>query len=162
MRKLKQSPMLIVVGALLLVGGMAGCKTAGTAATTRGQVMHIGIDHPESMAEGETAEIRVAVENRGVNKLSNVVYRVSFPPQLVVLDESHGGGMTEYTGIDDMGQPVYHYDVGDIEVAQESVAKFKVRAAFGGNGRTGNIRVTAWDADLPGGKLIETASIDLK
>jgi len=40
--------------------------------------------------------------------------------------------------------------------------RFKVRTAFGTYRETGSVKVTAWQRDLPGDKLVETAVIKLR
>jgi hypothetical protein len=40
--------------------------------------------------------------------------------------------------------------------------RFKVRTAFGTMHETGSVKATAWQRDLPGDKLIETAVIRMR
>ncbi|MGA7615192.1 MAG: hypothetical protein WBX15_08420 [Thermoanaerobaculia bacterium] len=150
----------ILVGLVALA--TVGCKSSGTAVTQRGQVMKISIDGPSSMAEGETSDIRVNVANYGVNKLSNVVYQVEVPPRLVVLEENHGAGMNLTAAITPDGSKLYAYRIGGLNPGEKSEARFKVRASFGSFDTSGDIKVTAWQEDLPNNKLIETHAIKLK
>lgn len=77
---------------------------------------------------------------------------------LVVIEETHerGGTMTH-----DPGSNSYHYTLGNLQSAEDSTIHYRVRASFGGSG-SGGVRATAWQRDLRGDKLVETAVIKLR
>ena len=159
---MKHQRVLIVLTALLSLVIWTGCKSHGMAVTEEGQLAKINIDVDNEQADGKIGDVRIEVSNRGVSKLGNVEFTVEMPEQLVVLDESHGDGMNLISGVAANGDRLYHYMVGDIEVGQESVAKFQVRTAFGTVAETDAIKVTMWQKDLPSEKLIETRTVKLR
>lgn len=162
MKQLPRGIALPLLVTMTLVASLAACKHSGVATTSRGQIMVINIARPGALAEGEVGQVKVSVKNRGVNNLSNIVFRVEFPSELIVVEEKRGAGMKGLMGVGEAGQPIYHYDVGDIEVTQESVVEYSIRAMFGTRTVSDNITVTVWDDDLPGGRLIETAAIRIR
>jgi hypothetical protein len=146
---------------LLAVGllAMAGCKSGGMAVTTRGQLLKINITHPNDLPEAGEGNIDVAVSNRGVNNIKDVLVDVEVPPQVIVIDETHDRGMNMTS---DAGRNVYHYVLGNSQPGETSNIRFKVRTSFGSMSETGSVKVTAWQRDLPGDKLVETAVIKLR
>jgi hypothetical protein len=52
--------------------------------------------------------------------------------------------------------------LGNLQPAEDSTIHYKVRTSFGTMSETGNVSVTAWQRDLPGDKLVETAVIKLR
>ena len=99
------------------------------------------------------------ISNRGVNNVKDVLVDVELPPQLVVLDETHERGIVESH---DPGSNIYHFTFGNVQPGEDSTMRFKVRTAFGTMRETGSVKATAWQRDLPGDKLIETAVIKLR
>lgn len=152
----------LLVSLLGMLTATTACKHSGVAVTDRAQVMDIDISGAEDLPDNYTDEIRVSVQNRGANNLDNVEFTVELPPELLVVEESRGDGMNVMPMQTASGNRLYHYRVGDIEVGQESRATFRVTTRFGSLDRTGNIRVTAWQADLPNDKLVETKMIKLR
>jgi hypothetical protein len=151
----------IAAMAVLLVAlfGLTSCKTSGMAMTSRGQLLKININHPKDLPEAGEDNLDVVISNRGVNNVKDALVDVELPPQLIVLDETHDRGVVESH---DPGSNVYHFTFGNIQPAESSTMRFRVRTAFGTLSETGSVKVTAWQRDLPGDKLIETAVIKLR
>ncbi len=138
---------------------MAGCKSSGMAVTSRGQLLKINITHPMDLPDGGEDNLDVIVSNRGVKTVHDVMVDVELPSQLVVLDETHGRGINP---MHDPGTNVYHYTMSSVQPAEDTTIRYKVRTAFGTMSETGSLKVTAWQTDLPGDKLVETAVIKLR
>jgi len=148
-----------LVGAMALLVGLAGCKSSGMALTSRGQLLKLNIIHPKDLPEAGEDNLDVVISNRGVNNVKDVLVDVELPPQLVVLDETHERGIVESH---DPGSNIYHFTFGNVQPGEDSTMRFKVRTAFGTMRETGSVKATAWQRDLPGDKLIETAVIKLR
>ena len=155
-RILTASALMLV--AVALVAAVA-CKTSGMAMTSRGQLFKINIDHPKDLPDGGEDNLDISLSNRGVNNIQNILADVEVPAQLVVLDETHDRGVTTSH---DPGSNVYHYTLGNLQAGETSKIRFKVRTAFGTMSETGSVKVTGWQRDLPGDKLVETAVIKLR
>jgi hypothetical protein len=138
---------------------VAGCKTSGMAVTTRGQLLKINIKHPLDLQDRGEDNLDVVIGNRGVRSVTDVLIDIEVPPQLIVLDETHERGVTMSH---EPGSNNYHYTLGNLQPAEDSTIHYKVRTSFGTMSETGNVSVTAWQRDLPGDKLIETAVIKLR
>jgi hypothetical protein len=138
---------------------VAGCKTGGMAVTKRGQLLKINIEHPIDLPDRGEDNLNVVIGNRGVRSVKDVMIDVEVPPELVVLDETHERGVTMSH---EPGSNFYHYTMGNLQPAEDSTIHYKVRTSFGTMAATGNFGVTAWQRDLPGDKLVETASIKLR
>ena len=151
--------LVLTTAALLLVAvfALAGCKSSGMAVTTRGQLLKINIDRPNELPEGGEGNLDVVISNRGVNNVKDVLVDVEIPPQMIVLDETHDRGMSMTSS-----GGAYHYVMGNVQPGENANIRFKVRTAFGTMSETGGVKVTAWQRDLPGDKLVETASIKLR
>jgi hypothetical protein len=154
-------PLTIAALALAAVAliAVAGCKMSGMAVTTRGQLLKINIMHPKDLAEQGEDNLDVILSNRGVNNVKDVLVDVEVPPQLVVLDETHERGVTM---THDPGSNVYHYTLSNLQPAEDSTIRYKVRTSFGTMSETGSVKATAWQRDLRGDKLVETAVIKLR
>ena len=158
-----KSNRIITVSALALLAiallVTAACKSSGMAVTSRGQLLKININHPTDLPEGAEDNLDVTLSNRGVNNIQNILADVELPPQLIVLDETQDRGVSvsHYPGSN-----AYHFTIGKLNPAQDSHIRFKVRTAFGTMSETGGVKVTAWQRDLPGDKLVETAVIKLR
>ena len=148
---------LAVVAAFVLA--LAGCKSNGMALTQHGQLFKININHPKDLPENGEDNLDVVISNRGVKDVKDILVDVELPPQLIVLDQTNERGMTVSH---DHGTNVYHFTVGNIQPAEDSTLRFHVRTAFGTMRETGSVRVTAWQRDLPGDRLVETAVIKLR
>lgn len=145
--------------AVLSLVTFAGCKTSGMALTSRGQILNININHPKDLPEGGEDNIDVVISNRGVNNILDVLVDVDLPPQLIVLDQTADRGITV---THDPGSSSYHFVIGNIQPAEKSNVRFKVRTAFGTLAESDSVKVTAWQRNLPGDKLVETALIKLR
>jgi hypothetical protein len=143
--------------ALLLIA--AGCKTSGMAVTSRGQLLKVNINHPKDLPERGEDNLDVILGSRGVNSVRDVLLDVELPPQLIILDETHERGVTM---THDPGSNVYHYTLGNLQPGEDSTIRYKVRTSFGTMSETGSVKATAWQRDLPGDKLVETAVIKLR
>ncbi len=157
-RKQLLSVAVVAVLALALISATA-CKSSGMAVTTRGQVLKLNIVHPTDLPESGVDNLDINISNRGVNNIQDVMLEVELPPQLVVLDQ------TNERGVDVMHTPgsnVYRFTFGNIQPAEDSTIRFRVRTAFGTMRETASIKATAWQEGLPGDKLIETAVIRLR
>ena len=151
------------VAALLLVAiarlATAACKSSGMAVTTRGQLFKINIKAPTDLPDQGEDNLDIILGNRGVNNVKDVLVDVELPPQLIVLNETHGRGID---ASHDPGSNVYHYSIGNIQPAEDTTLRYRVRTSFGTMSETGSVKVTAWQRNLPGQKLIENAVIKLR
>jgi len=148
-----------VVASLIALAALAGCKSSGMALTSRGQLFKINIIHPKDLPEAGEDNLDVVISSRGVRDVKDVLVDVELPPQLIVLDQTNERGVTVFH---DPGSNVYHFTLGNVQPAESSTIRFHVRTAFGTLRETGSVKVTAWQRDLPGEKLIETAVIQLR
>lgn len=144
---------------ILALVGTTACKSSGMAMTSRGQLLKINIEHPMALPESGEDNLDIVVSNRGVNNIKDVLLDVELPPQLIVLDQTADRGINV---THDPGSNVYHFTIGNIQPAESSKIRFHVRTAFGTLSETGQAKVTAWQSDLPGDKLVETAVIKLR
>lgn len=151
----------IAVMAVLAVGLLAttACKSGGMALTSRGQFLTLNIEHPRDLPEKGEDNLDIVLGNRGINNIRNIFVEVELPPQLVVLDQTNERGITVSH---DPGSNVYRFTLGNLQPTENSKLRFRVRTAFGSMQETGDVRVTAWQSDLPGDKLVETALIRLR
>jgi hypothetical protein len=62
----------------------------------------------------------------------------------------------------DPGSTVYHYTLSNVQPAESSTIRYKVRTSFGSMAQSDSVKATAWQRDLPGDKLVETALIKLR
>lgn len=138
---------------------MSACKSSGMAVTSHGQLFKINIAHPTDLPENGEDNLDVVVSNRGVKNVENVLLDVELPPQLVVLDQTNERGVN---ASHDPGSSVYHFTFGNVQPGESSTVRFKVRTTFGNYRETGSVKATAWQKDLPGDKLVETAVIKLR
>lgn len=155
---MKRNTILAILAMALLVA-LAGCKSNGMALTSRGQVLKLNIVHPTDLPESGEDNLDVVISSRGVKDVKDVLVDIELPPQLVVLDETHDRGVIESH---DPGSNVYHFTFGNVNPGESSTMRFKVRTAFGTLHETGSVKATAWQRDLPGDKLIETAVIRMR
>jgi hypothetical protein len=150
---------ILAILAMALLVVVAGCKSSGMALTSRGQLLKLSILHPTDLPESGEDNLDVVISSRGIKDVKDVLVDIELPPQLVVLDETHDRGVVESH---DPGSNVYHFTFGNVNPGESSTMRFKVRTAFGTLRETGSVKATAWQRDLPGDKLIETAVIKLR
>jgi hypothetical protein len=148
---------LAVMSVVLIAA--AGCKMSGMAVTSRGQLLKLNINHPKDLPERGEDNIDIVVGSRGVNSVRDILLDVEIPPQLIVEDETHERGVTM---TQDPGSNVYHYTFGNLQPAEDSTIRYKVRTSFGTMAQSDSVKATAWQRDLPGDKLVETAVIKLR
>jgi hypothetical protein len=148
-----------VAAIVVILIAAAGCKLSGMAVTTRGQVLKVNILHPKDLPERGEDNIDIVVGSRGVNSVRDVLLDVELPPQLIILDETHERGVTM---THDPGSNVYHYTFGNLQPAEDSTIRYKVRTSFGTVSQSDSVKATAWQRDLPGDQLVETAVIKLR
>ena len=151
----------IAMMALLAIALVAttSCKSSGMAMTSRGQLLKININHPTSLPEAGEDNLDVVISNRGVNNIKDILVDVELPLQLIVLDQTNDRGINVSH---DPGSNVYHFTIGNVQPGEDTKLRFRVRTAFGTMSATGDVKVTAWQRDLPGDKLVETAVIKLR
>ena len=149
---------VIAVLALALLS-VTACKSSGMAVTSRGQLLKLNIVHPDDLPENGVDNLDVNISNRGVNNIQDVLLEVELPPQLVVLDQTNEKGVNV---MHTPGSNVYRFTFGNIQPAEDSTVRFRVRTAFGTLSETGSVKATAWQSGLPGDKLVETAVIKLR
>jgi hypothetical protein len=137
----------------------AACKSSGMAVTSRGQILKINIAHPDDLPESGVDNLDITISNIGVNNIQNVLLEVELPPQLIVLDQTNDEGINV---MHTPGSNVYRFTFGNVQPAERSGIRFRVRTAFGTMRETASIKATAWQEGLPGDKLIETAVIRLR
>ncbi len=135
------------------------CKSGGMAVTSRGQLLKLNIEHPKDLPDNGEDNLDVNISNRGANNVTNVLLDVELPSQLVVLDQTNERGIQVTR---DPASNVYHFAFENIQPTESSRIRFKVRTAFGTMRETGTVKVTAWQKDLPGDRLVETAVIKLR
>lgn len=157
-RKQLLSVAMVAIVALALLS-TAACKSSGMAVTTRGQVLTLNIAHPSDLPENGVDNLDVTIANVGVNNVQDVLLEVELPPQLIVLDQTNDRGIEV---MNTPGSNVYRFTFGNIQPAERSTVRFRVRTAFGTLRETGSVKATAWQSGLPGDKLIETAVIRLR
>ncbi|HET7435175.1 MAG TPA: hypothetical protein VFN10_10750, partial [Thermoanaerobaculia bacterium] len=134
------SVIAVAILAMALLSTTA-CKSSGMAVTSRGQLLKINITHPNDLPEQGEDNLDVVVSNRGVNNIQDVVLDVELPPQLIVLDQTNERGIN---ATHDPGTNMYHFTFGNIQPAESSTVRFRVRTAFGTMRETGSVRATAW------------------
>lgn len=159
---MKRSQFLTIATMAVLILALVGttaCKSSGMAVTSRGQLVKININHPKDLPEAGDDNIDIEISNRGVNNVKDVLVDVELPPQLVILDQTADRGVQV---THDPGSNVYHFMLGNVQPGETSKVRFRVRTAFGTFSETGDLKVTAWQRDLPGDKLVETAVIKLR
>jgi hypothetical protein len=149
---------VIAVLALTLLSATA-CKSNGMAVTSRGQFLKINITHPADLPDAGEDNLDVVISNRGVNDIQDILLEVELPPQLVVMDQTNERGINV---LHTPGSNMYRFTFGNLQPAESSTVRFRVRTAFGTLSETGDVKVTAWQNGLPGDKLIETAVIKLR
>jgi len=151
----------IAVMAILAAGLLAStaCKSSGMAVTSRGQLLKLNIVHPDDLPENGVDNMDIVISNRGVNNIQDVLLEVELPPQLVVLDQTNDKGVNV---LHTPGTNMYRFTFGNIQPAEDSTIRFRVRTAFGTLTETGSVKATAWQSGLPGDKLVETAVIRLR
>jgi hypothetical protein len=157
----RNQPITIALIAILALGLLAttACKSSGMAVTSRGQILKINIVHPKDLPESGEDNLDVVLANRGINNVQDVLVDVELPPQMIVLDQTNERGVNV---THDPGSNIYHFTLGNVQPGESSSFRFRVRTAFGTMRQTGDMRVTAWQRDLPGDKLVETAVIQLR
>jgi hypothetical protein len=148
--------MVVLALALLTMGA---CKSSGMAVTTRGQVLKLNIAHPEDLPEQGVDNLDITITNAGINNIQDVLLEVELPPQLIVLDQTNDRGVNV---MHSPGSDLYRFTFGNIQPAERSAIRFRVRTAFGTMSESGSVKATAWQSGLPGDKLVETAVIKLR
>lgn len=149
---------VIAICAMALIGATA-CKSNGMAVTSRGQILKLNIAHPDDLPEQGVDNLDITLSNVGVNNVQDVLLEVELPPQLVVLDQTNDRGVNV---MHSAGSNTYRFTFGNVQPAERSTVRFRVRTAFGTMSETGSVKATAWQSGLPGDKLIETAVIKLQ
>jgi hypothetical protein len=151
----------LAVVALFALGlfSLTACKSSGMALTSRGQILKLNIDHPTDLPEQGVDNLDITVSNVGINNVQDILLEVELPPQLIVLDQTADRGVDV---LHTPGSNVWRYTFGNIQPAERSTVRFRVRTAFGTMSETGGVKATAWQNSLPGDKLIETAVIKLR
>jgi hypothetical protein len=151
----------VTLMALLAIGliATAACKSSGMAVTSRGQLLKLNIVHPTDLPDNGEDNLDIELSNRGVNNVKDVLLDVELPSQLVILDQTNERGVQVTR---DPSSNVYHFAFENIQPAETSKIRFKVRTSFGTYRETGSVKATAWQRDLPGDKLVETAVIKLR
>lgn len=157
-RKQTYTIALVAILAVSLLSATA-CKSSGMAVTSRGQVLKLNIAHPTDLPEQGVDNLDITVSNIGVNNIQDILLEVELPPQLIVLDQTNDRGVEV---MHTPGSNMYRFTFGNIQPAERSTVRFRVRTAFGTLSETGSVRATAWQSGLPGDKLIETAVIRLR
>jgi hypothetical protein len=149
---------VIAIAALALIS-MTACKSSGMAVTSRGQILNLGISHPDDLPEQGVDNLDVTITNAGVNNIQDILLEVELPPQLIVMDQTNDRGVNV---IHTPGSNLYRFTFGNIQPAERTSVRFRVRTAFGTMRETGSVKATAWQSGLPGDKLVETAVIKLR
>ena len=148
----------VAILALALLAATS-CKSNGMAVTTRGQLLKLNIAHPYDLPEQCVDNFDITISNSGVNNIQDVLLEVELPSQLIVLDQTNDRGVNV---LHEAGSNLYRFTFGNIQPAERSTIRFRVRTAFGTMRETGSVKATAWQSGLPGDKLVETAVIKLR
>lgn len=149
---------MAIVALFAMTIAASGCKSAGMAATSRGQLFKININAPESLPEGGQDNVDVVISNRGVNNIRDILLDVEMPPQLVVLNQTQPRGVNvEHAP----GSNVYHFSLGNLQPGEDSLMRFNVRTAFG-SASEAIIDVNAWQKDLSDEHLRRKATIKVR
>lgn len=159
---MKRNKVLYIALLAILALGLlstAACKSSGMAVTSRGQLLKLNIVHPDDLPEAGVDNLDINISNRGVNNIQDVLLEVELPPQLVVLDQTNDRGVNV---LHTPGSNMYRFTFGNIQPAESSTVRFRVRTAFGTLSETGSVKATAWQNQLPNDKLVETAVIKLR
>jgi hypothetical protein len=151
-----------LIALMVVTLGATACKHSGVALTGRGQILDIEIEGADDLPDGFTDKLTVTVANRGVANIGNVEFTVEMPNELVVLQEKHSDGLNVMEMRSPEGNRVFHFVAGAIEPMTKSEASFQVRTSFGSLDRSGDVKVTAWQKDLPSDTLVETKMIKLR
>lgn len=149
---------LVALCAVALLSASA-CKSSGMAVTSRGQFLKLNIAHPDDLPEAGVDNLDITLTNGGVNNIQDILLEVELPPQLVVMDQTNDRGVEV---MHTPGSNMYRFTFGNIQPAERSTVRFRVRTAFGTMSESGSVRATAWQSGLPGDKLVETAVIKLR
>jgi hypothetical protein len=149
---------LMAILALTLLSATA-CKSNGMAVTSRAQILKLNIIHPTDLPEQGVDNLDIQISNTGINNIQDILLEVELPPQLVVLDQTNDRGVNV---MHNAGSNVYRFTFGNIQPAERSTVRFRVRTAFGTLRETGSVKATAWQSGLPGDSLVETAVIRLR
>ena len=157
-RKQIWSVALVAIVALALISTTA-CKSSGMAVTSRGQFLKLKITNPADLPEAGVDNLDVTLTNAGVNNIQDILLEVELPPQLIVMDQTNDRGVNV---MHTPGSNLYRFTFGNVQPAERSAVRFRVRTAFGTMRETGSVKATAWQEGLPGDKLVETAVIKLR
>ena len=130
---------LVAIVAVALISTTA-CKSSGMAVTSRGQVLTLNIIHPSDLPEEGVDNLDVQIANTGVNNIQDVLLEVELPPQLIVMDQTNDRGVNV---MHTPGTNMYRFTFGNIQPAERSTVRFRVRTAFGTLRETGSVRATA-------------------
>jgi hypothetical protein len=149
---------LVAIVAMALIS-MTACKSSGMAVTSRGQFLKLNIGHPDDLPEAGVDNLDITLTNAGVNNIQDILLEVELPPQLIVMDQTNDRGVNV---MHTPGSNLYRFTFGNIQPAERSSVRFRVRTAFGTMSETGSVKATAWQSGLPGDKLVETAVIKLR
>lgn len=154
---------ILTIAAITLVALVlfvaAGCKSSGMAVTKRGQLLKINIAAPNDLPDAGEDNLDITISNRGVNNIKDVLVDVEAPAQLIVLDQTNDRGIN--VSRDEVSSS-YHFTIGNLQPGETSHIRYHVRTQFGTMRETGALKVTAWQRDLPGDKLVETKLIKLR
>jgi hypothetical protein len=143
---------------VFLLLALAACSSGGdnTPVASEGVTLRMSVFAPSALAEGAEGTIDVIVSDRGAGPVSNVLVDVGLPPQLTLVNESHG------TGVSLIRDPkLLRYTIGGLGVGSDSRIRVTVRAQFGGAAETGAIRVVAQEPAVGGDRLERTTTIKL-
>ena len=149
---------LVAIVAMALIS-MTACKSSGMAVTSRGQFLKLNIGHPDDLPEAGVDNLDITLTNAGVNNIQDILLEVELPPQLIVMDQTNDRGVNV---MHTPGSNLYRFTFGNVQPAERSSVRFRVRTAFGTMSETGSVKATAWQSGLPGDKLVETAVIKLR
>lgn len=152
-------PIALLAILAMTLFAVTACKSSGMAVTSRGQILNLNIAHPDDLPEQGVDNLDITVSNAGVNNIQDILLEVELPPQLIVLDQTNDRGVNV---MHNAGSNVYRFTFGNIQPAERSTVRFRVRTAFGTLSETGSVKATAWQSGLPGDKLVETAVIKLR
>lgn len=159
MKRKSLLPVAVVAVLMIALVSLTACKSSGMAVTSRGQILKLNIEHPSDLPEQGVDNLDITVSNTGINNIQDILLEVELPPQLIVLDQTNDRGVNV---MHEPGSTLYRFTFGNIQPAERSTVRFRVRTAFGTLSETGSVKATAWQSGLPGDKLVETAVIKLR
>jgi hypothetical protein len=134
---------------VLLLAVLAGCQSAGNTAgaAAEGVTLRLSVFGPATLAEGAEGAVDVIVANRGVGTAGNVLVDVTLPPEMTLVRETHG------TGVSVLRDPhLLRYTIGTLGVGGDTRMSVTVRGG-------GTVNVVAQEPAVGGDRLERSITV---